>query len=306
MKIDEILIKALTAYDKSRERSQQVEIGVSQIGGCRRAVWFQLHNEPKVNQTLKLPALMGTAIHKMIEEALTLEVETNWADYEIEKEIEYDGLKGHIDLYIPSVGAVVDWKSTKKDSLGYFPKTQQRQQVHLYGYLLEQNGYEIKTVTLVGIARDGDERDVKIHTEEYNREFALDGIKWLSEVKASDMPPAPERYAPSWCTFYCPYYGVNCGGKGKELPVEVLDDSLIISAAQRYVSIGQEIKKLEAEKDSVKSALENVNGVTPNGIKVSWSIINGRTSVDEEAVEKALGFVPTKQGEPSMRLTVKE
>jgi hypothetical protein len=70
MKIDEMLVKALVAYDATRERSLQKEIGVSQIGGCRRSVYFHLNGEPKVNNTLRLPALMGTAIHKMIEEAI--------------------------------------------------------------------------------------------------------------------------------------------------------------------------------------------------------------------------------------------
>jgi hypothetical protein len=50
---------------------------------------------------------------------------------------------------------------------------------------------------------------------------------------------------------------------------------------------------------------ENVNGVTPNGLKVAWSQIAGRSSIDEEAVKAAMGEVPKKQGEPQMRLTIK-
>jgi len=44
MLINEMLLKALSTYDKSRERSQQKEIGVSQLGACRRQVWFQLND----------------------------------------------------------------------------------------------------------------------------------------------------------------------------------------------------------------------------------------------------------------------
>ena len=86
MKIDELLVKALFDYDFSRARSQQTQIGVSQIGGCRKQVWLQLQNTPKENNTLKLPALMGTAIHKMIEEALLMQVEDKWANYWLEEE----------------------------------------------------------------------------------------------------------------------------------------------------------------------------------------------------------------------------
>ena len=130
MKIDEMLMKALTSYDNNRARSQQVEIGVSQIGGCRTQVWLQLQDAERTNDTLKLPALMGTAIHKMIEEALS----ADWNEFQMEREVEYDGLMGHIDLYVPSVGAVVDWKTTKLKNLDYFPTKQQRWQVHLYGF----------------------------------------------------------------------------------------------------------------------------------------------------------------------------
>ncbi len=62
MLVNEMLLKALSNYDKTRERSQQKQIGVSQLGGCRRQVWFQLNDTEKTNDTLKLPALMGTGI----------------------------------------------------------------------------------------------------------------------------------------------------------------------------------------------------------------------------------------------------
>jgi hypothetical protein len=305
MQIDEMLMKALTTYDNNRERSQQKQIGVSQIGGCRKQVWLQIQNTPKTNETLKLPALMGTAIHKMIEEALVKDNAANWGEYWLEEEVEYDGLKGHIDLYIPSVGAVVDWKTTKLKNLTYFPSTQQRTQVQLYAYLLSKNGHAPKTVTLVGIPRDGDERNIKLHTEEYNEAMALEGLKWLREVQDMDIAPAPERYAAQFCKFYCSYYGESCGGKGKEVATETISDDQIISVAETYMQCVSDINKLEKVKEELKSALENVNGVTPSGITISWSQIAGRQSIDEKAVEKALGFVPKKQGEATMRLTVK-
>jgi hypothetical protein len=38
-------------------------------------------------------------------------------------------------------------------------------------------------VSLVAIARDGDERDVKVHTEDYNESIALEALGWLAAVK---------------------------------------------------------------------------------------------------------------------------
>jgi PD-(D/E)XK nuclease superfamily len=304
MKIEDMLMKALTSYDNNRERSQQEQIGVSQLGGCRKQVWLQLNKAEKTNQnTLRLPALMGTAIHKMIEEAL---VKESWGEYWLEEELEYDGIKGHVDLYIPEIGAVVDWKTTKLKNLDYFPSKQQRWQVHVYAWLIQKAGNATpKTVTLVAIPRDGDERQIKIHTEEYNEQIALEAIAWLRDVQARDTAPEPERYAAQFCQHYCPYFGDKCGGKGKEFTGEIIEDTTIISAVKRYLDLDSQIKELTAQKDGVKATLENVSGVTPDGVKVSWSQINGRTSIDEQEVKKLLGFVPTKQGDPSMRLTVK-
>jgi CRISPR/Cas system-associated exonuclease Cas4 (RecB family) len=304
MEIETMLMKALTAYDASRERSLQKEVGVSQIGGCRKQVWLQIQGTPKENETIKLPSLMGTAIHKMIEEAISNGDISG--DYELEQEVEWDGLKGHIDLYIPSVGAVVDWKTTKKSSLTYFPSTQQRWQVQLYAYLLEKNGKTPQTVTLVAIPRDGDERHIKTHTEEYNPFVAIEALQWLNEVKAQNEAPAPEKYAAQWCQHFCSYYGTACGGiEGKVDTAEIIEDEKIIFAAEQYLELDRQIKTLTAQKDSAKEVLENVNGSTPSGIQVSWTVVGGRTTIDESEVEKLLGAVPKKTGEPSMRLSVK-
>ncbi len=248
---------------------------------------------------------MGTGIHKMIEEALLLDVKQNWAEYLIEMEVEYSGLKGHIDLFIPEIGAVIDWKTTKLKNLDYFPSKQQRWQVHTYAYLLEKNGHNPKTVTLVAIPRDGDERQIKIHTEEYSEDIAAEAWAWYQDIQQRNEVPEPERYAAQFCKFYCPYYGENCGGKGKEVTQETITDKEIITAVERYVILSEEIKEREAQKDGIKVALENVNGVTPNGLKVAWSQIAGRSSIDEEAVKAVMGEVPKKQGEPQMRLTIK-
>lgn len=309
MKLDEYLVKTLTRYSQTTKRSQQKEVGVSQIGGCRRQVWHHLQGTPKENDTLKLASLMGTAIHSMIENVFADAVEEEWHNYLLEAELIYEDIKGHVDLFIPDIGAVVDWKTTKLRNLAYFPSQQQRWQVQLYGWLLEKNGYNVNTVTLVAIARDGDERDIKTHTEEYNSAIAEEAIAWFRDVQSRTEPPAPEKYAVQFCQHYCPFYGQACGGKGKEIPQDPIQDNATISAVKRYMELSTEIKSLEAERDGVKAALENVSGVTPDGVKVAWSQVSGRKVLDEEYVaqffEKHGEELPYKQGNPSMRLVVK-
>jgi CRISPR/Cas system-associated exonuclease Cas4 (RecB family) len=304
----ELLLTALKAGDAKRSRSTQVQIGPSEVGGCRRKVWYRLNNQPETNGgELKLAAIMGTAIHAEIERALA-----DNPDVLIETEVEYNGMKAHIDCFVPSTGDVIDWKTSKVRNLGYFPTNQQRWQVQLYGYLLAKNGYAVNRVSLVAIARDGDERDVKVHTEDYDESIALEALGWLAAVKEAKEPPAPEKDA-SYCQFYCKFYEssgeIGCVGLKKErTPVSslLIEDVDIDKNALLYLQLAAQIKELETQQDSLKASFEGVLGITNSGIEVSWTTIKGRESVDSDEVEKLLGFVPKKVGAESQRLSIKQ
>ena len=305
MEIQDFLIKALTEADKARGRSNQVQIGPSQIGDCRPKVWLQLQGKKGTNPTLRLPAMLGSAIHKGIEEAFR-RLDPFGEKFVMEKEVEWQGLKGHVDLYIPESKSVVDWKTTKVKNLNYFPNTQQLWQVQLYGYLMSKNGYEVETVSLVGIPRDGDERSIVVHSEAYDEEIALTALEWLDDLEDRTEQPPPERDAISFCRLYCEYFGNACSGKEKAAVIgSPIDDPEAINAAHKYLALTGQIKTLEEEQTALKSLLEGVLGVTPLGVSVSWSEMAGRTSIDEAEVQKLLGFVPKKQGNPSIRLSVK-
>jgi predicted RecB family nuclease len=207
--LSNLLAKSLTAYDNSRERSTQVEIGPSQIGGCRRQVYHQLVGTPETNpNTEALAAILGTFIHAGVAEAIKRE-DPFGDNFLIEQEFVAGDLKGHVDLYIKDQKTIVDWKTTKLKSLRFFPSTQQRLQVQIYGYLLTANGYEVENVALVAIPRDGEMAQIKTHIELYDPEVARQGLAWLEEVKqlviSSESPPAPEKDA-LFCVNYCSYY----------------------------------------------------------------------------------------------------
>lgn len=208
-----LVFEKVNKADANRPRSKQTELGVSSLGSCRRAVWHKLRGDVGLNSTLKLPAIVGTAIHSMIENALTEYGQD--LDVEIEKSVKVDGLpKGTIDLWIPSIGAVVDWKTTTKKNIPYFPSKHQLWQVQTYGYLLAQLGHTVRTVSLVAIPRDGDERDIVVRTFPYDENIALNAIYWLKEVEQyGDEMPEPEKPAKTWCKSYCSYFGSHCHGK---------------------------------------------------------------------------------------------
>ncbi len=45
----ELLLSVLHAKDASRDRSTQTQVGPSEIGGCRRKVWYRLNSQPHTN-----------------------------------------------------------------------------------------------------------------------------------------------------------------------------------------------------------------------------------------------------------------
>jgi hypothetical protein len=308
----DLLIEVLHAKDAGRSRSVQTQVGPSEIGGCRRKVWYRLNAQPQTNfGELKLAAIMGTAIHASIEDAIQT-IDPKGEKYWVETEVEYNGMKAHVDLFIPETGDVVDWKTSKVKNLSYFPSKQQRWQVQIYGYLLEKSGKgKVKNVNLVAIARDGDERDIKVHTEPYDEAIALEAMSWLDGVKASAELPEAEKDA-SYCKFYCKYYDeseqMGCGGLKKErivLDEKIIEDEDIDKNALLYLQLDQQVKELEKQRDSLKTSFEGVIGSTLSGVQISWTTVAGRKTVDTDEVEAKLGTVPYKQGPESNRLNIK-
>lgn len=308
----ELLLHVLHNKDASRSRSTQVQIGPSEIGGCRRKVWYRLQEQPETNENQsKLAAIMGTAIHAAIEEAIT-HIDPEGKNYLVETEVKYGDMRAHVDLYIPETGAVIDWKTSKVKNLSYFPSLQQRWQVQVYGYLIEKSGKgKVNTVNLVAIARDGAEKDVKVHSEPYDETIALEALSWLTNVKASTEAPAPEKeefFCKSYCQFYDESGEIGCVGLKKErivLSEIVIEDDEVDKHALHYLQLDAKIKELEKEKDSLKASLEGTTGTTASGVEISWTTVKGRETVDAKEVEKLLGFIPKVVGNESVRLNIK-
>lgn len=307
------LIKAVTAASLAETRGKQTDIGPSQVGGCSRKLWLQINGSEKTNpDTLRFSSMMGTAIHSYIQQAFH-RLDPFGERYLLETEVysEEAGLRGHVDMFDKETGEVIDWKSTKLRNLAYFPSRQQRWQVQLYGWLIETVlNIKVNTVTLVAIPRDGTENDIVYHSEPFDLNVANEAFAWLSEVKFAKYPPAPEKDA-VFCRNYCEFYDKTgtkgCAGRPKsDADSYQIPDPTIDKVAREYLRVSDELRKLEAEKDGLKGFLEGANGTTLSGLKVAWSSIAGRKSIDEAQVLEKLGYVPFKTGKESARLSVKE
>ena len=52
-------MEALYDKENNRGRSKQKQVGPSELGGCRRKVWYKLNSQPATNGgELKLAAIM--------------------------------------------------------------------------------------------------------------------------------------------------------------------------------------------------------------------------------------------------------
>jgi len=205
MNIELLLKTALKDNDRSRERSQQTQLGASSVGGCRRQAFHILNATPKTNHdTENLAAIIGTSLHATIAEAMK-KMDVFGDDFLIEQEFNTPDLKGHCDLFIKSTGTVIDWKTTSKKNIASFPSDQQRMQVQLYGYLIEEAGHKVNEVCLVAITRDGTFGHTKVHKEPYDREMALQGIEWIKDIQGMTIAPEPEKPR-GFCRSYCEWY----------------------------------------------------------------------------------------------------
>lgn len=202
-------VRGLLLSGRSR-RSKQRNIGPSEIGGCRRRVWHRIQGTTITNPgTLTLAASMGTAIHSWIEERLTGDER-----FILETSVERDGIRGTVDCFDLERNEVVDWKTIKLSGIPYFPKMQQRWQVQIYGWLMSQHR-PVDSVCLVGIPRDGTDRDIVTHVEPYDEGIAREALAWLDDVRARVDAPRPEMKG-KFCRDYCPYFDpsevIGCPG----------------------------------------------------------------------------------------------
>lgn len=306
------LVKALIATADKSARSLQIEVGPSELGSCSRQMFYKLSGQKITNfNTLKMASIFGTAIHTYLQGVIESQ---DTERFLTEIEVEWEGMKGHIDIYDQEGYEVIDWKTTTKKNQGYFPTKSQIWQVQVYAYLLEMNGKQVNTVTLVSIPRDGNENDILYHSEPFNIEIAKEALAWLENIEKMEEAPAPEKDG-VFCSGYCPFYDatnqVGCAGRSSnDKELEVITDEMVISAAQDYLTLQKQIKELEARQESARAVLEGNTGQTPDGTKIIWSETAGRKTLDTDHIayffEKHGESLIYKQSKPSLRLSVKK
>jgi hypothetical protein len=276
------VMAALVAVDDGRARTKQRGPGMSSIGGCARKLYHLIRLDEPCNETERLAAILGTAIHKALE-AAPIEGEK-----EVPLLIEEVDLPGTADLIRDNT--ITDFKTSTLRSIEWVkehgPSRDYRWQLALYGYAARAKGYEIERLRLVFVPRDGKSTDIYVFETPYDEAVARQAIEWYQGIQDDvymDHPPEPGKDA-AFCAKYCQFFGELCPGKTEIQKNEPeLDDPWAASAAADYAEGIALEKRAKALKERAKGALEGVRGVV-GGYRVGWVQRKPGEALDADAI----------------------
>lgn len=187
---------ALWLLKKPSERDLQREIGASSAGTpCTYCLAKELKRTRTEENEWWLGARIGTAVHETLEKEVAERHEGPLIEFRVTiGELEdYAVIKSTLDWYYD--GICRDWKTSTRDKLKFLKLARNTDpsdtepdsvkearfkvatyygQTSLYGLGLENAGYEVDTLSIVFIARDGlTDDDVWELAFDYDREYAL-------------------------------------------------------------------------------------------------------------------------------------
>lgn len=216
------LMEVIRWADANAARSQQTQIGPSELGHeCDRYLAYKLANWPAVNtMTDPWPAIVGTAIHKWLEEAVNnFQQAAGARRWTTEVTVHPDNnVRGHMDLFDHWEHMVCDWKSLGPTKMKMWQKSgppeKHKDQVNLYAKGVAELGREVRKVCLIGIPRAGWLSDMEVWVGDYEPDRAQRALERMYEIGGKvtevDVFTNPHLFneftaVPDMCNF-CPYF----------------------------------------------------------------------------------------------------
>ena len=200
----------LLEWDRRRGRSQQTEIGMSEVGGCRRRAGYRLAGTPPVDPGGSVQAVMGTAIHHAVEQVFHAMQQEGLIPPEdlVEYEVRFAGVLGHLDRYETATKRLYDTKTTSgrwlEHIIAHGPDEQHVWQTHLYAASLIASGYPVREIVIDYLARDtGKDHQAII---DFNPKHVKAALDWLEQIRSQPLDMLNRDYEPdsAWCQ-HCPF-----------------------------------------------------------------------------------------------------
>lgn len=278
----------LLEWDRRRPRSKQAEIGMSEVGGCRRRAGYRLAGTPPTNPGGSVQAVMGTAIHTAVEQVFHDMQAAGLIppDDLVEHEVRFAGILGHLDRYKAAAFEVDDTKTTTDRWLQririHGADRAHVWQVHLYGAALIAEGRTVRRVAIDYLARDtGAEHR---WTAVFDPNHVRLALAWLEQVRSTPLEMLNRDYAPdsAFCQ-HCPYL-IECWGETPpdRDPRVVLfrDDPDAKSWAEKLARARDDKKEAAAREAEAKGALDAVRPDDDTPIDVGYEhLLRWKTSL---------------------------
>jgi hypothetical protein len=221
-------------------RSAQRMIGPSEIGvPCDRRLGYRMAGTEQVNRTDEVAwkPFIGTAAHEQFADMLARHEASAVRDtgqrWHVEERVSVGTVMGvpvtgTCDVFDAHTGTVADWKFTtrnkiREDYRTHGPGEQYRVQAHLYGRGWQRAGYEVRTVMILFLTRDGEFTDRHVWHETYDEQVAVTALERLSSIATAIEHLGPEFTLPTlptadaWCR-YCPWFKASSTDISRSCP----------------------------------------------------------------------------------------
>lgn len=316
------LRQLLLAYDSQRPRSLQREMGMSQLGGCRRQTGYKLGDYPADPDFEEngVQAVLGTGAHELAAKGAALLIPEAQAET---LEVYFGGLRGHVDLYHD--GVIRDWK-TKGYTLQLEairqngPPQRERYQVHVYAAGAILGGLEVHTVELDYLARDSGEE--YLFSEPFDPAVVGEAMAWLGTVRKTPVGFLERDYRPdSAVCKSCPYFRQcwNAERGTDDRRALFVDNPDAAHWASKLEAARAMRKRAEEDEADAKGALDALRTISRPGEKediavpglakvIRISMGKGKTSLDGAQIaqdyKRAGARPPTTTGNPVVKISL--
>lgn len=198
-----VMLGAVTA-----RRAIQTTLGSSEAGHlCDRRIAYKLAGVPSANLRDPLRSFVGVGVHYALAEMFS-RLDATSGRFLVERELNYRGIPGTVDLFDRFAKTIIDWKTTTLAKIKRLrhegPTASYVVQTQLYGAALVAAGEDVRHVALAFLPIDGTLDDLWVWRAPFDQSIAdraVDRIVRLAGQDPASVPASPDRMCP-WCHHY--------------------------------------------------------------------------------------------------------
>jgi hypothetical protein len=276
------VVKRVRDDDAARPRSVQVQVGWSEVGGCRSALGYRLDGAWASDDTDTWAAIRGTALHAWLEPIL--------AEDGIRTEVEtsYRGILGHADLVGPDwLGDIKTKTLASSEVWRKEPSAMRQARIQAAGYcagLVDSGDLPADAaIRLLVVPADGGFEDWWCFEEPFDRALADEGAERLEDVRrrmaAGEVLPKDKPV--QFCAKYCQFFSL-CRSQDDPLAGEVITDPELAAAVAAYGEANLAFSAAKKEKDRLAPVIRGLRGTAGE-----WKISLGQGGADKDVLDEA-------------------